>query len=187
MVHRPESVAQSHGYTLGIANTDSSAAREAAALYNLAAERVAGVIVSSPGQATEDLERLAHAGIPFDALDRRIEDLVVDTVTTDGDKRRGVLLRSDQIVRDHEIAVAGALQSGPMAFDELDGLEMPDFDFLEIRQAATVIATVAATVLSLSRLAHGLPSLIGFAPSVLGQLVPGRTRSRVVDPQNVLI
>lgn len=102
-----EDVAQERGYNLVLSNTDEDAAREAASLETMAAERAAGVIVASTGQANESVRRLLSIGIPVVALDRRIEGVEVDSVTVDNETAAYEAIR-DLIHLGHErIAMIG--------------------------------------------------------------------------------
>jgi LacI family transcriptional regulator len=80
-----EDVAQRRGYTMVLSNTDEDAEREEIALQTMAAERAAGVIVSSTGQHSDGVRRLISTGIPVVALDRRIVGAHVDTVVVDNE------------------------------------------------------------------------------------------------------
>ena len=79
-----EDVAFEHGYTLVIADMRRDEMRQRQYLRNLIAERVAGIILASADRATEDVVDLARAHIPFVTLDRRLPNLALDTVTTNG-------------------------------------------------------------------------------------------------------
>lgn len=78
-----EDVAQRHGYTVVLSNTDESSDREVTALRTMAAERAAGVMVASTGTTNEGVRALSDMGIPVVALDRFIEGIDVDSVTVD--------------------------------------------------------------------------------------------------------
>jgi len=80
-----EDVAQRRGYTMVLSNTDEDAEREEIALQTMAAERAAGVIVSSTGLHSDGVRRLISTGIPVVALDRRINGAHVDTVVVDNE------------------------------------------------------------------------------------------------------
>lgn len=80
-----EDVAQRHGYSLVLSNTDENPARESASLSVMAAERAAGVIVASTNEAEDALRKLVAVGVPIVAIDRRIERLSTDVVAVDND------------------------------------------------------------------------------------------------------
>jgi LacI family transcriptional regulator len=80
-----EDVAQSQGYSFLLANTDEDAAKEEQTLRTMASERVAGVILASADEASDPIRRLIASRIPVVALDRRINGVAVDTVTSDND------------------------------------------------------------------------------------------------------
>jgi LacI family transcriptional regulator len=76
-----EDVAQEHGYTLMLANTDESPAKERAYLRVLMSQRVDGVLISPSGDG--DLSLLQRRKIPFVLLDRTITGSSADLVTQD--------------------------------------------------------------------------------------------------------
>jgi LacI family transcriptional regulator len=80
-----EDIAQSQGYSFLLANTDEDAAKEEQTLRTMASERVGGVILASADEASEPIRRLIASGIPVVALDRRINGVAVDTVTSDNE------------------------------------------------------------------------------------------------------
>lgn len=78
-----EDVAQAHKFSMVLFNTDEDPAKERASLEVILAERAAGVILASTGQANDSVRRLITAGIPVVALDRRIPGVQLDAVTVD--------------------------------------------------------------------------------------------------------
>ncbi|MBA2719293.1 MAG: LacI family DNA-binding transcriptional regulator [Chloroflexi bacterium] len=80
-----EDVAQRHGYSLVLANTDENPEREAATLNAMAAERAAGVMVATTNENVESLRRLHSIGVPIVAIDRRIAGLPTDSVAVDNE------------------------------------------------------------------------------------------------------
>ncbi|MCA1570125.1 MAG: LacI family transcriptional regulator [Chloroflexi bacterium] len=85
VVRGAEDVAQRHGYSLVLSNTDENPQREAASLDVMAAERSAGVIVATTNQVEDSIRKLVAVGIPIVAIDRRIERLRTDAVVVDND------------------------------------------------------------------------------------------------------
>ena len=73
------------GFPLIFGDSDEDAVRESEILEQLAAERVAGVVLASATGMTKGLRRLMDLGIPVVAVDRRLPGLPVDTVTSDGE------------------------------------------------------------------------------------------------------
>lgn len=73
------------GFPLIFSDSDEDPARESEILEELAAERVAGVLLASAAGSTKGLRRLLDLGIPVVAVDRRLPGLPVDTVTIDGE------------------------------------------------------------------------------------------------------
>lgn len=80
-----EDVAQKHGYSVVLSNTDEDPDREITSLRVMAAERAAGVLVASTGRTNEGVRGLIDTGIPVVALDRFIDGLEVDSVTVDNE------------------------------------------------------------------------------------------------------
>lgn len=76
-----EDVAQEHGYTLMLANTDESPAKERDYLRVLMSQRVDGVLISPCGDG--DLSLLQRRKIPFVLLDRAVAGASADLVTQD--------------------------------------------------------------------------------------------------------
>jgi DNA-binding LacI/PurR family transcriptional regulator len=80
-----EDVAQRHGYSLVLANTDENPEREGSTLNAMAAERAAGVIVATTNENIDALRRLHSIGVPIVAIDRRIAGLPTDSVAVDNE------------------------------------------------------------------------------------------------------
>lgn len=85
VVRGAEDVAQAHGYSLVLSNTDENPKREAASLDVMAAERAAGVIVATTNEVADSIRKLVAVGIPIVAIDRRIERFPTDAVVVDND------------------------------------------------------------------------------------------------------
>jgi DNA-binding LacI/PurR family transcriptional regulator len=73
------------GFPLMFGDSDEDPERESEILEELAAERVAGVLLASSTRSTKGLRRLLDLGIPVVAVDRRLSGQPVDTVTIDGE------------------------------------------------------------------------------------------------------
>lgn len=80
MVRAIEDVAYQHQYSLILCNADEDPAKEALYLDLMSAEKVAGVVISPTHEAAAACQRLMEVGIPVVAIDRRVNDLAVDTV-----------------------------------------------------------------------------------------------------------
>ena len=72
-----------HPLIFGDSNEDPD--RESEILEQLALERVSGVALATSTGVTAGLKRLLDLGIPVVAVDRRLSDLRVDTVTSDSE------------------------------------------------------------------------------------------------------
>jgi LacI family transcriptional regulator len=80
-----EDVAQRHGYSLVLSNTDENPDREAASLGVMAAERAAGVIIATTNENGTALRRAQDMGMAIVAIDRHIVDLPTDSVVVDNE------------------------------------------------------------------------------------------------------
>lgn len=85
IVRGVQDVALARGYNLVLSNTDEDASKEQASLATMTAERAAGVVLASTGEAEEGVRRLIVTGIPVVALDRRVPGLDLDTVVVDNE------------------------------------------------------------------------------------------------------
>jgi LacI family transcriptional regulator len=80
-----EDVAQEHGYTVVLCNSDETLAREAACLRALHSRQVDGVLLASAGAADEYVARLVQAGYPVVLVDRDLPDLEIPAVVLDNE------------------------------------------------------------------------------------------------------
>lgn len=80
-----EDVAQEHGYTVVLCNSDENAEREAACLTALESRAVDGVLLASAGVADAHLARLVRAGYPIVLVDRDLPDLGAPAVLLDNE------------------------------------------------------------------------------------------------------
>jgi LacI family transcriptional regulator len=80
-----EDVAQEHGYTLVLCNSDESADRETACLNALETRAVDGVLLASAGVADAHLSRLVRAGYPIVLVDRDLPELGAPAVMLDNE------------------------------------------------------------------------------------------------------
>ena len=74
------------GYPLIFGDSNEDPEREREILHQLAGERVAGVALASADGSSTGAHRLFDLGIPVVAVDRRLVDHVVDTVTVDSER-----------------------------------------------------------------------------------------------------
>jgi DNA-binding LacI/PurR family transcriptional regulator len=80
-----EEAAAKAGFSLLFGDSDEDAERESAILAQLAVERVAGVAVAATSGVTDGLRALLSVRIPVVAVDRRLPEVEVDTVTVDNE------------------------------------------------------------------------------------------------------
>jgi len=83
IVRAIEDIAYQHRYSLVLCNADEDSEKEALYIDLMIAEKVAGVIISPTSETATSCKRLADAGIPVVAIDRRIHNSKVDTVAVD--------------------------------------------------------------------------------------------------------
>src|SRR5919199_1644565 len=80
-----EDVAQEHGYTLVLCNSDEDVLKESACLKTLESRQVDGVLLASAGVADEHVTRLVHAGYPMVLVDRDLPGLGTPAVLLDNE------------------------------------------------------------------------------------------------------
>jgi LacI family transcriptional regulator len=78
-----EDVAQAHGYTVVLCNSDEDVDREAASLRVLHARQVDGLLLASAGRADAYLARLVRAHFPIVLVDRDLPELGAPAVLLD--------------------------------------------------------------------------------------------------------
>jgi len=81
-----EDVAQEHGYTLLLCNTDEDLTREITCLKTLRSRLVDGVMLAPAGVANEYLSRLVEAGYPVVLVDRVVHELPTSAVLLDNER-----------------------------------------------------------------------------------------------------
>ena len=79
-----EDVLRRAGYSLIMASTDEDPERERALLQEMAAERLAGIILTPSGEPSEHLRRMVERGTPIVSLDRE-PGIRIDRVGVDND------------------------------------------------------------------------------------------------------
>ncbi|MEZ4731527.1 MAG: LacI family DNA-binding transcriptional regulator [Caldilineaceae bacterium] len=83
IVRAIEDIAYQHQYSLVLCNADEDPVKEALYIELMIAEKVAGVIISPTHETATSCQQLAAVGIPLVAVDRRVNNLCVDTVVVD--------------------------------------------------------------------------------------------------------
>ena len=78
-----EDTCSNEGYTVVLCNTDEQPEKAVNYLETLYQQRVAGLIVVSPGQIMSQLQRLLERGFPLVVADRPLPLLEADTVSAD--------------------------------------------------------------------------------------------------------
>jgi LacI family transcriptional regulator len=80
-----EDVAQEHGYTVLLCNSDEESSKEIACLKALRSRQVDGVLLASAGVANEYLSRLVDAGFPVVLVDRDLPGLQTPAILLDNE------------------------------------------------------------------------------------------------------
>lgn len=86
LVRGVEDAASERDYSVVLANADEDLAKEQRYLEVIAAERMAGVILSPASTRHTKVDLLTGRGIPVVVIDRRIQSAAVDSVTVDNKK-----------------------------------------------------------------------------------------------------
>jgi DNA-binding LacI/PurR family transcriptional regulator len=118
-----EDVAQRHGYSLVLSNTDENPDREAASLGVMAAERAAGVIIATTNENGTALRRSADLGMAIVAIDRHIVDLPTDSVVVDNEGASYEAVRHLVRLGHRRIAIVGGPHDADTARDRMRGHE----------------------------------------------------------------
>jgi len=80
-----EDVAQEHGYTVVLCNSDENLMKETACLKTLQSRQVDGVLLASAGLADEYVSRLVQAGFPIVLVDRDLPGQGLPAVLLDNE------------------------------------------------------------------------------------------------------
>lgn len=83
LVRGVEDIAQQHGYSVILCNSDEDPEKERQYVDVLCAEHVAGAIVVPASERSRSFQRLREHNIPIVAVDRRLEGRVADAVLVD--------------------------------------------------------------------------------------------------------
>lgn len=83
MVRGVEDVASAAGYSVVLCNSDEDPVKEAAYIAAALSDQMAGVIISSSTDRTENVQMLQESGCPVVVIDRELADIVADTVLVD--------------------------------------------------------------------------------------------------------
>ena len=84
LVRGLEDIAQTAGYSVVLCNSDEDPVKEAAYVSAVLTEQMAGVVIS-PSGSPDGVRQLHDAGVPLVLIDRRIDDLEVDSVLVDNE------------------------------------------------------------------------------------------------------
>lgn len=85
ITHGAEAVCFAHGYTLVLCNTDEDPRKAAHHLRSLAQQRVAGLMLVSPGQIEGELAKFLQKPYPLVIVDRSLQHVQADTVISDNE------------------------------------------------------------------------------------------------------
>jgi len=81
-----ESVCKKNNYSIVVCNTDNDPAKEREYIFMLQSHRIDGLIITTTGQNSEFLYKLAADHTPIVLVDREVPELEFDTVVTDNAK-----------------------------------------------------------------------------------------------------
>jgi LacI family transcriptional regulator len=123
VVRGVEDVAQRHGYSLVLSNTDEDPDREAASLGVMAAERAAGLIIATTNENGTALRRFADMGMAIVAIDRHIADLPTDSVVVDNESASHEAVTHLLRLGHRRIAIVGGPRDADTARERRRGYE----------------------------------------------------------------
>jgi LacI family transcriptional regulator len=123
VVRGVEDVAQRHGYSLVLSNTDEDPDREAASLGVMAAERAAGLIIATTNQNGTALRRFADMGLAIVAIDRHVVDLPTDSVVVDNESASYEAVMHLVRLGHRRIAIIGGPADADTARERMRGYE----------------------------------------------------------------
>ena len=118
-----EDVAQRHGYSLVLSNTDENPDREASSLGVMAAERAAGVIIATTNENGTALRRFSDMGMAVVAIDRHIVDLPTDSVVVDNEGASYEAVMHLVRLGHRRIAIVGGPSDADTARERMRGYE----------------------------------------------------------------
>ncbi len=118
-----EDIAQRHGYSLVLSNTDENPEREAATLDVMAAERAAGIIIATTNENGDALRRSVAMGTAIVALDRRIQGIPTDSVIVDNEGAAHEAVTHLVRLGHRRIAIVGGPHDAHTARERLRGYE----------------------------------------------------------------
>ncbi len=118
-----EDVAQRHGYSMVLSNTDENPERESASLGVMAAERAAGVIIATTNESGAALRRYQSMGLVVVAIDRHVADLHTDSVVVDNEGAAHDAVSHLLRLGHQRIAIVGGPIDAETARERLRGYE----------------------------------------------------------------
>lgn len=119
-----EDVAQSHGYSILLCNTDESIAKQQRYLDVIISQRVDGVIIAPCNSEAVHLAKLQRRHIPTVVVDRQIDGWAVDTVSGDSISAARALVRHLIGVGHRRIAAITGPANASTAADRVAGYRM---------------------------------------------------------------
>jgi len=121
IVRAIEDSAYKHGYAVFLCNTDENSDKETFYLNLLKAERVAGIILTPAQENSETCEAIKKAGIPIITIDRKLNNVDLDSVLTDN-KAASKALVSHLIKDGHkDIAMIGPKLEITTGYERFEG------------------------------------------------------------------
>jgi DNA-binding LacI/PurR family transcriptional regulator len=118
-----EDVAQRHGYSLVLSNTDESPEREAGSLSVMTAERAAGIIIATTNENELALRKALDTGVAVVAVDRHIAAIPTDSVVVDNESAAHDAVSHLLRLGHRRIAIIGGPRDADTARERLRGYE----------------------------------------------------------------
>lgn len=118
-----EDVAQRHGYSLVLSNTDERPEREAASLSVMTAERAAGIIIATTNENEPALRKALDTGVAVVAVDRHIAAIPTDSVVVDNESAAHDAVSHLIRLGHRRIAIIGGPRDADTARERLRGYE----------------------------------------------------------------
>src|SRR5919202_3114522 len=122
MARGVEDVAQRHGYTVILGNSDESVEKERQYVHSILSHRIDGLLIAPAGYSSrKTLDVLARHGTKFVLVDRQIEGAPADTVV--GDNVGGARRLAEHLIGlgHRRIALVNGSREVPTAAERLTG------------------------------------------------------------------
>ena len=116
-----EDVAQAHGYSTILCNTDESEAKQEQYLQMLLRRRIDGILLVPASSSPDPIRLIRQQGIPVVVLDRQVPGVEVDIVRADSETGAYQLTQHLLSLGHRQITMLAGPKSTSTAIDRLDG------------------------------------------------------------------